>query len=370
MKSNPYVYPFEQFRDLSDKTIRWRFNQPLIWEDKDLKRFLSMLNFPLAKSGVGSVEEKIFSIFLDKNYLYGPASNILPDKEMWLGKIKHFTLKNKPLQFTIHGFPFKIPCPLKSNRNYPDLGEVLALIKLKSIVNSIKQVYSPGAKITIIGEGGFAKFVGVTENEWIKYRNTIKQMIKLLGFSKEIRVVDISLLEKNSEFKKIFTRIRSNLLKHYKQHDPKTIDKIEGTLPSVLRIISTEKIPEEVLMDIYNEKNKDPKIVKLRRQIEKKALDSVFNYHAYLMTRDELGFIQKLVPNSLPLTVSPKPNRLGVHPISPNCTRLPYHGVPVYYVKDNQALIEYLIDLKRSNKKYTPIFLTKDHENKPFVYLC
>ncbi|MBI2021851.1 L-tyrosine/L-tryptophan isonitrile synthase family protein [Candidatus Daviesbacteria bacterium] len=369
MKANPYVYPFVPFKDLSDKSFRWKLGDPQTYSVDQLKDFLNhKISFPKAKIKGKTLVEKIFNIFLNKNILYGNPDDILVDKDLWLQRIRYFTSKNKPLQLTIHGFPFKIPCPLKSDRKLPDLGEVLSLYKLNSLLESIKSAYKPGAQVTIIGEGGFGKFVGISNKEWQNYRNFLKKLLKNLSLS-NIKIVDIANLEKDKSFNKTFNKIKTKLEKLYKERNEAMVKKINGTIDSVFRIVSTRDLPIETVMDIYDEKNNDPKIVGLRREILDFALRSVFEYHAYLMTRDELDFVNKTAPHSLPLSVSPKRGRLGVYPIAAEVDRLPYHGVPVFNSKTKEISIEYLIDIKREAKKFTPVHLQGDKDPKPFFYI-
>lgn len=370
MKSNSYVYPYTPFANLSDKTTRWRLGDKKVFSNKQLTDFLSKLKFPLAKAKGEFFEEKILSLFLDQNILYGKADYILDDKQLWLEKINYFASKNQPLQFTIHGFPFKIPNPLKTNRTLPDLGEILMLLKLGSVVQSVEKIYKPGAVITIIGEGRFAFFSGNSETEWTKYRDNIKKLINLIGFNKRIKIVDIAEIEKDLRFKSTNQKLRADVVKRYKKRDETIVKKVLGAYDSILRIVSTRNYSEDTLMDIYNEKVKDPKITRLRKALEKRAMDCVFSYHAYLMTRDELNFVEKTVPHQLALTVSPKRGRLGVIPIAPYCVRLAYHGVSVYDSKKRQVTIEYLIDIKRQKRKFTPIYLQGDKDPAPFFYIA
>lgn len=366
MKANPYVYPFIEFKNLSDKSIRWKLTPPRTINSIDLIKLLNHQKFPKLTVTGKTTAEKIFKIFLNKYYLYGDANNIVQDKNDWIQKLNHFINQNLPISFTIHGFPFKIPNPLKTNRIHPDLGEVLALYNLKSFIENIKHVYKPGATITIVGEGGFAKFVGVDDNEWVEYRNFINQLLKDLKIENIIKIVDIADLEKNPNFEKTFRKIKSNLKKSYASRDNEIVAKVEGTIDSVLKIISTKQYDEPLLMDIYNNKINSPAFLKLRKNLYKKSLESVFNYHAYLMTRDKLNFVDSVAPHSLPLSVSPKRGRIGIFPLSRNIKRLPYHGVPV--LNNNKVSIEYLIDIKRSNKTYQPVHLQKDSDHQPFFY--
>lgn len=374
VKANPYVYPYVPFEDLANKHLRDNFtqSQTITWED--LKNLVAEVKSPSPEVFGETVAERILSMFLDENYRFGPKDILEENREKWLSKLEYFLAKNEPVQFTILNFPFKIPVPLKTNRFLPDLGEVLALQRLQVIAENVKSIYTPGAVITCFTEGSFGRFTGVTEEVWRPYHEELAEIIKRLNFD-SVRLVPIVEMEKSvPDFETRFAQRVEELKKLYEEKDSDFMKKYEGTFPSVYRIVSTRDYDLPTLMDVYNEDLAEavvsPEVQRIREDIKKRTQEAIFKYHAYLMVRDDINYLDKTVPQALSLSVSPKPTRLGIHPISSECNRLPYHGVTVYYPKEALYLVEYLIDIRRRARRYTPVHLEGDKDDNPFYYLA
>ena len=373
VKSNPYVYPFIPFEDLSNKEIKNNFvgKKELDWED--LSKMVRKIKSPKPEIGGTTTAEKILSVFLDDEYRFGPREFIEENRENWINKLNLFIEKNQPLKLTILGFPFKVPVPLKTNRHFPDMGDVLALLRLFTINNIIKEIYSPGAKTVIFTEGVFGRFSGVSTETASQYRDFLQEIIERLGFSTSLEISDLAEMESTvNDFPQRYEEKISQLKNLYLSGDPNFLEKYKGTYESIYRIISTEGSDDKFLMDVYNENLSDDdapaEVLEFRKKLRSETHETVFKYHAYLLVRDDLDYIQKKSPNSIPLSVSPKPNRLGVIAVHQDCLLLPHHGVTVFYPDRGMFLIEYLIDIKRRNCSFTPVFLRGDKDNKPFYY--
>lgn len=374
--SNQYVYPYTPFHDLSEKSLSSVMLPEKIISTKKIIRLLKRLPKEKVSLKGKTSAEKIFNLFLHKSILFGPKNYVTNERTQWINKFNYFIQKNKPLQLTILGFPFKIPVPLKTDRTMPDMGEVLALKKLNELTELIKSVYTPGAKITVVTEGIFGSFNGVPEKEYNGYKTLLGLIINKLGWTKNLTLLKLDAMESldknfNSRFNtkiKAFERL-------FKQKDTAFINKYEGARESLLRIVNTKSlnVPIEVLMDVYNESlpknNLSNAVKRIRRTILEEVHTMLIKYHAYLSVRDDLDFIQRRIPHAITLSVSPKPGRLGIIPINSQCIRLPYHGVAVYHKQKNLFTIEYLIDIKRDNKTYQPVLWSEDKEKKPFFYI-
>src|SRR3989339_741984 len=351
MKSNPHVYPSIDFEELSNKNLRNNFIQEKIVSINDIADFLeNRILIPIPQITGTSIEEKILSIFQDENYRFGPVEFINSNIKKWIERISYFTSKNLPIQFTILGFPFKIPVPLKTNRIFPDMGEVLALHRLSVITKLITNIYKNGARITLFTEGGFGPFTGVPKANWIAYRVFLEELNSQLKLSKSVNIIDLSEMEKTV---------------------PDFLEKYNSVFPVIYKIVFTTDNEEKILMDVYNTKLSDdeisPKASEIKNSLKEKTHKCIFSYFAYLKVRDDIDYLQKTVPHSLPLSVSPKFNRLGIIPIRKDIDKLPYHSVPVLS-NNNTFDLKYLIDLKRSFGKFTKVFLDIDKEKKPFYY--
>jgi hypothetical protein len=372
VKPNPYVYSSKDFDNLFDKEIKWQIiGKEIITKDK-VAEILKNLKQPNVKILGKSIEEKILSIFLDENIRFGDKNLILDKKDYWIDKITYFTTKKLPVRLAILGFPFKMPVKLKTVRTLPDMGELLSLARLLFIANLIKKIYKPGAEVIIFTEEGFYKFIGVDKKNASAYIYELKKWLKFLRWNSIIKLKSLSLMEKLPDFEKIFNKKLRENKKLLKENDPEFLRKFNEAFIPIFRIVNSLSFDEKILMDVYNDQIKDEdlpkKALKIRNLLKRKATLALLNYFAYLQTRDELNFIEKTAPHALLLTVSPKYYRLPIYPVSKEIEVLPYHGVPIYFQKNNKWQIDYLINLKRKNWKLVEVYLYKDKDKTPFFY--
>ena len=373
MKSNPVVFPFVEFQDLSNKKIIKNFLKPRIIDWKEIENLLSVIKKPnlnlLKKT---SVEEKIFDVFLDDNFLFGKKEYILNYKKYWIEKLNYFTKNKKPIKFTLLGFPFKAPLILKTIRNAPDMGDVLVLNQVKNFVLTIKEIYNPGAIVYIITEGCFGKFTGIRRKNIEKYHQFLKKIIKKLNFESFIKIIPLDKLETYDGFKKIYKEQIINFKKKYLEKDEDFIKKYKNAFPSIFHIVNPGTKNILFLMDVYNNdlEIKDKEINKKRKDLQEKTHKAIINYFSYLKTRDILNFLEKEVPNALWLSVSPKPERIGLLPINREINKLPHHAMTLFYRNKNKFLLHYYIDILRLSLKLQPVYLIDDIEKKPFFFIA
>lgn len=374
IKSNPYVFPFTPFLDLSNKNFYLKKLGRREIDFREIKELINR-NLRLSISVKGeTIEEKILNIFLNPEIRFGPKQYILSLKDYWLNKIRYFTKKNEPLRFSILGFPFKIPVPLKTNRILPDLGEIIALKRLFDIQFLIRQFYQPGAVIYVVTEEVFYKFNDMKKNEVNNYQNFLRKIVKIMGWDNVIKFISLHEMEKlANNFKDLFQEKKDYLERLFINGDKKFLKQYYGAHSSIYYITNTRRfgLGEKELMDVYNKdyKKRNKKILLVKELIKNYSHLMIIKYLAYLKLRDDLNFFEKKLPNVIQLSVSPKKYRLGIIPLKKNIVRLPYHGVLVYDKEKNKFTIEYLIDLKRKKWKVWEIYLKEDEEDKPFFYI-
>ncbi len=377
LKANPEVYPYTPFHDLSNKNLKAKFVAGKKVSLADIKSLLNQLPKKQIPIKGNSIEENILNIFLDKNILFGPKSNVLSEKEIWHQKLNYFTGKNIPLQFSILGFPFKMPIPLKTNRITPDMGEILMLNKLFETAKLINSIYKNGVHVTIFAEGVFGRYNNQDKKEYKKYYITLKKFIKDLGYSNFLQIRELEEMENTvNNFGELFTKKVNLFTKQLRNSDPILMEKFNNVSEAIERIVKSNdfNISESEMMDLYNVNLTDQDIPstlkKYRSLIRKRVKLLALNYFAYLKVRDDIDFLEKQIPHVLQMSVSPKKGRLGVLPIDDKNIRLAYHGVPVYSKLNNLFNIEYLIDLKRKNAIFQPVYLSGYPESeKPFYYV-
>lgn len=120
-----------------------------------------------------------------KVLLSGPAQPAVPDEQsiaLQLPKLQYYISQNLPIHLILPAFPAKSPNPRKVLGKLPDLGEEIALTFLQSLCNDIRQVYAPGARLTICADGRvFADLVQVNDADVSAYNDVLKQQIQHLG---------------------------------------------------------------------------------------------------------------------------------------------------------------------------------------------
>ncbi len=376
MKSNPYVYPYTPFANLSNSTFGNSFAEKNVLFS-DIQELVD--NHPTVKISFdgNTVEEKLLSIFLHDDIRFGPKEYIEEDRQEWLNKFSYFVNQKRRIEATILGFPFKMPVLLKTNRTAPDMGEVLSLKRLHDLTNIVSSIYPPGMQITIITEGVFGRFNNQTKKECDGYADYLAGLVKKLHWGDTLSLASLDEMEKLSNtFEEQFHNKLMNFTSLFLQSDKSVVEKYQGAYESLLRVVNTRdlSLDQSVLMEVYNDAKSDKEISTLAQSIrnyQKTAVQSlILNYLAYLAMRDDLNYLEKTVPGYIALTVSPKRGRLGIHPVNKDFLRLPYHGVPVLDNRAKTWSIEYLIDLKRMNKKITAMYLQNDSDTAPFYYEC
>jgi pyoverdine/dityrosine biosynthesis protein Dit1/AcrR family transcriptional regulator len=115
----------------------------------------------------------------------GPDDKIAPDETsiaLQLPKLHYFISQQQPIHLILPAFPAKSPNRHKVLGALPDLGEEIALTFLQSLCDDIRQVYAPGARISICADGRvFADLVQVSDAEVSAYNEELKQLIQQLG---------------------------------------------------------------------------------------------------------------------------------------------------------------------------------------------
>lgn len=376
IKSSPHVYPYTPFDDLSNKELKSVFKKHKKIDWKKVKEIISdqvldINDLDIDKSQ--SKKEQLYQLFTNNKVRFGDLELISIDKDLWLKRFEYFIKKDEKIVLTILGFPFKVPLLLKTNRDLPDMGDVLALNRLNNMVELVKEIYPQGARIVIFTEGSFAGFSEHSPKVVAEYEDFLEEMVKQLGFTKNLKLFKLGKMEREPSFENLYLENIKHFRKLYEQKDEEYMKRFEGTISSIYRVIPPKVNNINLLCDIYNDnlaqKRLTNKIKKIRKSLKERSQETTMKYHAYLKTRDDLDFIQKTFPHSLPLSVSPKRGRIGLLPINENITKIPHHALTIYDAKKNKFDLVYYIDLLRDGSEYTPVYLAEDPEDKPFYYI-
>lgn len=131
------------------------------------------------RSDVGIAREILRRVFANNRVLPGVTAGLTPASEaMHLPLVLRFLRAKAPLHFVLPAFPAKAPNPRKVLGPLPDLGEARALSRLTELLDSVSEVWEPGARLTICSDGHvFADAVGVSDADVDRYRDALVPLI-------------------------------------------------------------------------------------------------------------------------------------------------------------------------------------------------
>lgn len=99
-----------------------------------------------------------------------------------LQKIHRFVEKGLPVHCVLPAFPAKSSNREKTLSELPDLGERLSIRFLQQVCSQIREVYSPGAFITVCSDGRvFSDLVRVEDTHVSEYKTCLSQIIDEYG---------------------------------------------------------------------------------------------------------------------------------------------------------------------------------------------
>lgn len=317
----------------------------------------------------GSVEERILSIFLNEEVLFGDPSFIPANRERWLENIGHFVKQNTPIPFVAMAFAYKMPNPLKTNRIAPDLGEVLMLRRFKAVLDAVETVYTPGAKLTVLEEGILGRCQGVDPASIAGYRRGTPACVEIAGLKSsqlDFHSLD-DMVERIANFEARWAFEQERVRELWQQGDAAVLDAYKVTVPNARTSVPMLDYPHTVVAAAYDETQTDSALRYARDYIDKIAHRKFFAYRSILALRDSTGYLHDLRPHALKLTVSPKPENLAVVPINRWSRILPYHGVPVQHA-DGRWEILYLGSLGALFDAVEALHLEGDSDAAPIGY--
>ncbi|GGF28488.1 L-tyrosine/L-tryptophan isonitrile synthase family protein [Hymenobacter cavernae] len=126
-----------------------------------------------------------------------------PDEQsiaLLLPKLQYFIGQQRPIHLILPAFPAKSPNRRKVLGPLPDLGEEIALTFLQSLCQDIRQVYAPGARLSICADGRvFADLVQVSDAEVSAYNDELKHLLRQLD-TPDLDVINLEDLLSNASF--------------------------------------------------------------------------------------------------------------------------------------------------------------------------
>jgi excisionase family DNA binding protein len=316
-----------------------------------------------------TLSEKILHIVTSKRYRNGSLEtiNLAKHGPALLKKIESWISKNKPIEFMLPAFPFKIANPLKSSRRDADLAEIGAFCNFNEINLQIKKVYKPGAKFIVFHDGHlyYRHFLHQKEDA-DRYFKSLQRFIRELGIGNVVVVRDaFEELKHIQNFLNVYKTARKEM-ENLWEKEKYSNQKIQKIIKSSKANLNLSNIPYMALYRINFMEDWDlsEEEKALKKKIDERAEKCAFEYMTVQHALEKVNFFDARVPNGIRITVHPKEGQIGVYLVKKKTYLLPWMGAGV--LKNNGEIsVHYESELLSSRKHY-PLFIKG--EKFPFYY--
>ena len=320
----------------------------------------------------GDVPNNILKLLMNPTIRRGDGLIYSSVQSGYLQKISNFVDECTPLQIVFQGLPFKCNNPVETMRRTPDLGEIAFLLRLGDINETIKQIYKPGVRFTILTEGNsYKKLFGATDKEVVEFDKKCIEYSQLLGLDQTVSFIDILSLVGDrvfyeGEVKKrqehIFTQIEKS----------GTSEEIEHFIPVMSRSLPIiGEVSFEDLLSVFGYSNGVQKLTEFQKDfavyLKNAATELVVRYLAIQRVKKDEELIQNSFPDYLYFSTTSKMDRYSFHPIHRRTRLYPHHGVPV--LGSDKIDIVYFGEVITNPGIYTAVYYDKDTENAPFYFI-
>lgn len=319
-----------------------------------------------------NLPNKIFGLFTHETIRRGEDYIYDHVVRAYLEKIDSFAKEGSPIEFVFLGFPFKCHNPIETLRRTPDLGELAFLLRLLDIDATIRQVYPPGVKFTVLKEGNAYKdFFGATGEEVNRFEDRLKLFVHNLGAEEKIDFVDFaSVCKKFSDFENECLYEKESL--QIRQNEETTHREIKALVPVMMRSVPiVEKVPFDDLIKVYDYDLLAGGLTdfqaELRRRLLERAGELAISYLAFQRAKNKLKVIPESFSKKLYVSTTAKPSRYNFHPIHRRTRFFPHHGVPVF--SSEKVDVVFLREIIKSPATYVAVFCDDDIEDSPFYFL-
>lgn len=294
----------------------------------------------------------------------------------YLLKIKRAVVTREPVPLVFIAFPFKPRFQyLKTNRRYPDLGELLFLVRLLRIDATISQIYEPGLEWTILTEGhAYGPLFGVTSSEVEEYQKAVRWFAGLLtkGREEKLKFLELqSLLDSFSEFSLKYELTLERFRNYYEEGGMRGLGNLGlSVLNTMWWSTDIRAYPPESVLPIYygEEWNLAPSQDEIKSLLWEEATEKTLRYLAHNEARHQVGVPERLFPDHLYVSITHKKRRYAFYPVSRGVLRFPHHGVPAKQGRGWKGveivnLVEVLL-----HPRMKATYIEGDFEDKPFFY--
>ena len=240
-----------------------------------------------------------------------------------LPKVRRWIATGEPIHFLLPAFPAKSPNTTKVLGRLPDMAEENALTFLENVCAELRELYPPGARISICSDGRvFSDLVGVSDEDVSNYAAELKRMMKQV----EAQSLDFFSMEDLFDVED-HGAMRQQLIMHYCDSLAAIENRIHAfahhreLFNGIQRFLFEDRIVMEAAMESG----------KSRTQIRKDCKELA---HGVIQRSDGWG---RLLNDCFPMSL-----RLSIHPQAPHSEKIgmllgeandtwltPWHGVAV-----------------------------------------
>ncbi|MBF9238058.1 L-tyrosine/L-tryptophan isonitrile synthase family protein [Hymenobacter sp. BT683] len=260
----------------------------------------------------------------------GPDDPAAPDEQsiaLQLPKLHYYIRQGLAIHLILPAFPAKSPNPHKVLGKLPDLGEEIALTFLQSLCDDIRQVYAPGARISVCADGRvFADLVQVSDADVSAYNEVLKQQLRQLGTT-DVAVVNLEDLLATTSF----DEARTWVVAHYGEPLNELKARVRDTAHHRALFNGIHRFVSEDGLALAPEKSKN----RVKEESKEVAYEVIRRSNAWT----------RLLAQEFPHAV-----RLSIHPQHPHSDKIglritravddwltPWHGVVV--LRDNDYVL-------------------------------
>ena len=237
-----------------------------------------------------------------------------------LPKIGFFIEQKKPIHFILPAFPAKSPNKRNVLGSLPDMGERISLQFLQFLCEQIKDIYAPGAQITICSDGRvFSDLVYVKDEDVTAYGREIKNILNDIGAS-AINVFNLEDLFGELSFDEMRQKLVHNYadsienIRFQVKNNPNERNLFNG--------IHRFLFEDYLVLKPFKSRNK------IRSESKKASYAVIQRSHAWST------LVAKQFPQALRFSIHPQPyhsEKIGIHMIKTfDAWGTPWHNVAVY----------------------------------------
>lgn len=263
--------------------------------------------------------------------------------------------KNEPINLILPGFPAKSPNRLKTLSALPDLAEKHALQNLCGLCDEIRQIYTPGAYVTICSDGRvFADLVRIPDQDVSDYGAHLKEY----AHRTHPEVFDFFNLDHVYPEVKDYTTLREELLIQYGEsiYDLRRRCKIEENAKAMYLGITRFILEDYSGLETFKNASRTT-LQKLARTVAYRVIQ-----RSNAWTR----LLEKYFDSAVRLSIHPQfrvSKKIGINlGETDDCWLTPWHGVAMK--KNNKILL-----VKRKDAEQTGLLAFENGQPSHFEYL-